>query len=103
VSESIKFVCQTFYSKIHMHMKASKEIEPVEVFAGTAWQADMVKSLLANAAIEAFLVDEILGTLSPWWTSPGGSGAVKVFVSNMDYDRAKLVVDEYQDNLRENG
>jgi hypothetical protein len=84
-------------------MNTNKENEPVEIFAGTTWQAEMVKSLLANADIEAFVIDEIVGTLSPWWTGPGGAGAVKVFVSSSDYSRAKQVVDDYQDNLKENG
>jgi hypothetical protein len=84
-------------------MKTTKETEPVEIFAGTTWQAEMVKSLLANAEVEVFLKDEIMGTLNPWYTAPGGAGAVKVFVASSDYNRAKQVVDEYQENLRENG
>jgi hypothetical protein len=84
-------------------MKDTKDREPVEVFAGTTWQAEMVKSLLENAEVEAFLMDEIMGTLNPWYTAPGGAGAVKVFVASSDYNRAKQVVDEYQENLRENG
>jgi hypothetical protein len=36
-------------------MKTKNEIEPVEVFAGTAIQASLVKSLLENAQI---VVDE---------------------------------------------
>jgi hypothetical protein len=77
-------------------------IEPVEVFAGTTWQAGMVKSLLENAEIEAFLTDEIIGTLSPWWTAPGGAGSVRVFVSNEDYDKAKGIVEEFEKHLNEN-
>ena len=80
-------------------MKIKKEIKPVEIFAGTEWQAGMVKSLLENADIEAFLIDEIIGTLNPWWTAPGGAGSVRVFVSNSDYDEAKLIVEEYEKNL----
>jgi len=71
-----------------------------EVFAGTALQAGMVKSLLEDANIRAFLKDEVIGTLSPWWAASGGVGAVKVVVSDMDYFRAKLIVDEYENNLK---
>lgn len=84
-------------------MKTTKETEPVEIFAGTSWQTEMVKSLLANADIEAFVIDGIVGTLNPWYTAPGGAGAVRLFVSGSDYERAKQVVDEYEENLRENG
>jgi hypothetical protein len=83
-------------------MKPKGKIEPVEVFAGTAWQAGMVKSLLENAEIEAFLVDEIIGTLSPWWTAPGGAGSVRVSVSSRDFKEAKSIVDQYLENTKEN-
>jgi hypothetical protein len=81
-------------------MKSENRIEPVEVFAGTAVQATLVKSLLENAEIEAYLKDEFTGVLFPWYTSPGGVGAVKVFVSSMDQEKARMVVDAYESNLK---
>jgi hypothetical protein len=80
-------------------MNADKEISPVEVFAGTAVQATLLKSLLENAEIKAYLKDEFTGVIAPWHTTPGGAGAVKVFVSNLDYEKAKQVVDEFERNL----
>lgn len=81
-------------------MENRNNIEPVEVFSGTTWEASMVKSLLANAEIEAFLIDENVGTLAPWYTGSGGVGAVKVVVSSADYVKAKLVVAGYENNQR---
>jgi len=43
-------------------MKEDKDIYPVEVFAGSAMQASLVKSLLENSGIDAFLKDEYMGT-----------------------------------------
>jgi hypothetical protein len=80
-------------------MKTENDIEPVEVFAGTAVQASLVKSLLENAEIDAYLKDEFTGVLYPWHTSPGGVGAVKVLVSSVDLGKAKIVVKEFEDNL----
>lgn len=82
-------------------MKTDKENNPVEVFAGTAVQATLVKSLLENAEIDAYLKDEFTGILYPWHTSPGGVGAVKVIVSGADYEKARLVVDDYEKNLNQ--
>lgn len=79
-------------------MKKDKGITPVEVFAGTAVQATLVKSLLENAEIDAYLKDEFTGTLYPWHTTPGGVGAVKVFISSLDHEKARIVVDEYESN-----
>jgi hypothetical protein len=79
-------------------MKINDDIEPVEVFSGTSWQAEMVKSLLENAEILTFLRDENTGSLAPWYTAGGGAGSVKVIVSSRDFDQARLVVSEYEKN-----
>ena len=83
-------------------MKTNKEIKMKEVFAGSALQANMIKSMLEDTEIEVFLKDEFMGTLNPWYTSPGGAGAVTVCVSSEDYEKAKIVVESYENNLREN-
>jgi len=82
-------------------MKPKDEIEPVEVFAGNGWQAGMVKSILEDEEIEAFLKDEVIGALSPWYVASGGAGSVKVYVSSADYDRAMAVVKQYEKNIKE--
>ena len=80
-------------------MKNHKENYPVEVYAGTAVQATMIKSLLENAEIAAYLKDEFTGVIAPWHSTPGGAGAVKVFVSSEDSERAQVVVEDYERNL----
>ena len=82
-------------------MKPKDETEPVEVFAGNGWQAGMVKSILEDEEIEAFLKDEVIGALSPWYVASGGAGSVKVYVSSADYDRAMAVVKQYEKNIKE--
>ncbi len=83
-------------------MKNNKEIESIEIFNGIIWQAQMVKNLLENSGIEAFLQDEIIGSLNLPWAAPGGIGLVKVMISSSDYENAKLIVDEYKKNLEKN-
>ena len=72
--------------------------DPVDVFAGTAWEAALVKSLLENAEIEVFLKDEIRGTMAPWHISPGGTDPVKVVVSGADFEKAMEVVRDFENN-----
>jgi hypothetical protein len=76
------------------------ENNSVEIFAGTAWEVALVQSLLANAEIQTFLKDEINGRLVPWVIASGGAGSVKVIVSNLDYDKAKIIVEEYEKNKK---
>jgi Protein of unknown function (DUF2007). len=77
-------------------MKAEDEVFPVEVFDGTQWQATLVKSLLNNAEIESFVKDSRMGVLEPWVVDGGGAGPVKIFVSNLDVERAKEVIAQYE-------
>ncbi len=72
----------------------------IMVYSGTSWQANMVKGLLENNDIEAYIKDEIIGTMNPWWAAPGGAGAVRVLVSTDDIEKAIPVVEEYEKNSR---
>lgn len=80
-------------------MKKNQENRPSEVFAGTSLHATLLKSMLENEEIEAYLKDEFTGIIAPWHSSPGGAGAVKVFVSGEDYEKARIVVSEFERNL----
>ena len=73
---------------------------PVIVFAGSAWEAGLVKTILEDEQIEVFIKDEIRGTYAPWQVTPGGAGAVKVVVSSDDLERAEKIVEKYYSNLK---
>ncbi|MEI7663444.1 MAG: DUF2007-related protein [Bacteroidota bacterium] len=84
-------------------METNNDIEPVVIFAGSIWEAELVKSLMENAEIDAFLLDENTGTLAPWYTAGGGAGSVKVVVSNRDLDDASSIVSEFEHNRQSAG
>jgi len=63
----------------------------IEIFDGNLFQAQMVKNLLENEGIESFLKDEIIAR-SPIYR---GEGGVRVMISESDYDKARLIVNEY--------
>lgn len=68
----------------------------IEIFDGNLFQAQMVKNLLENEGIVSFLKDEIISR-SPIFKSEGG---VRVMISESDFEKAKLVVYEYQKSQR---
>ncbi len=81
-------------------MKTDHATEPVEIYSGDIMQAGFLKSLLENAEIKAYLKDEIMGTLNPWFASPGGAGAVKVLVAGNDAERARAIAEEFEKNTK---
>lgn len=76
-------------------MNKEDKLIPVEVYAGELWKATMIKNVLEDNNIQAFLENSLMGVIEPWVVSPGGFEPVKVVVSNIDYDKAKLLVEEF--------
>lgn len=70
----------------------AREEETVRVYAGNATEAHIIKGLLEDSGITAFLKDEIIGTIAPFYVSPGGVGAVKIIVAKKDVERAKNII-----------
>lgn len=69
----------------------------VELFDGTLFDCQMIKNILENNGIESSLKDEVIGSRGGGWRPAGN---VKVIVSDLDYDKAKMIVDEYINNLK---
>jgi len=80
-------------------MKTKEDVTPVVVFAGTQFDAGLVKSMLDDREISAYFQDNELGVMVPWNVEAGGVGAIKVVVSSADLEAAKAVVDEYYENI----
>lgn len=76
------------------------ENNPIEVFSGDLWECGMVKSLLIDAGIEAFLNNENLGTVAPWISAPGGAGPISVIVAKRDYQEAMKIVKDFSDKIK---
>ncbi len=81
-------------------MTKDKEHSLVEVFAGKTVDVEIVKSLMENAEIEAFLKDENIGNIFPFQAAGGGAGAVKLYISSEDYEKGKEIVEEYYKNIQ---
>ena len=68
--------------------------KPIEVFTGTAWEVALVQSLLENAEIKVYVYYGGRGTMAPW-DSKGCFPLNRIMVSSDDYEKAKLVIDQY--------
>lgn len=85
-------------------MNKQDKLSLMEVFAGELWKATMIKNVLEDNNIQAFLENSLMGVLEPWVVSPGGYGPVKVVVSNIDYDKAIQLIEEFNQSepIKEN-
>jgi hypothetical protein len=70
-------------------MKEDDNIQLVEVFAGTPWEAQLVKGLLEDAGIQTSLRDEALGVIAPYLSQDTG-----VIVSSEDYEIAMQLIED---------
>ena len=77
-------------------MKEEDKSKLVEVFTGSPWEAELVKSLLGNSDIEAVTKDGMVVNVVP-----ATAVDVSVLVNEKDYEAAMEVVREYE--KRENG
>jgi hypothetical protein len=81
-------------------MKKKKDNDIIEVFAGTYIDAEIVKGLLEDSDIEAFLKDGNMGTIAPWHVSAGGAGAVKIIINSDDFEKAQMIIEKYEQSKK---
>ncbi|HNS16797.1 MAG TPA: DUF2007 domain-containing protein [Bacteroidales bacterium] len=69
----------------------------IEIFSGTSWEAEVVKSLLSDARIPSFLKNDVLGN---YLLDPIMAGGVKVMILESDREAAEEVVQWYYDRMQ---
>ena len=69
--------------------------ELIIVYEGDFAGASLLRGLLEDADIDAFLRDEITGAIAPFTVSPGGAFAVKVVVRAGDLEKARPIVEGF--------
>ena len=75
----------------------------IEIYAGSYIEAWIILGVLETNEIRAFLKDQILGVEAPWYTAPGGVGAVKVLVPSKDYEVARSIIEAAPDRIHQAG
>jgi hypothetical protein len=68
----------------------------VEIFSGSLWESEVIKSLLDDAGINSFLKNNVLRS---YLFIPAKEGEVKVMILNSDFTEAKKIVDDYLRNI----
>jgi hypothetical protein len=71
----------------------------IEIFSGNLWEAEMIKSLLKDGRIDAFLKNVVLNS---YGFEPTNAGAVQVMILSSNLERARKIVEEYWQNMNNN-
>ncbi len=83
-------------------MTPNDSITPVEVYTGSVWEAELLRSILEDSGIYTHLQNSNLATIAPFQAAAGGAGPVSVVVSSTDVENALLIIEEFERNrLRE--
>lgn len=69
--------------------------EFVQIYAGELWQSSMIRDLLEDNGIHAFVENELMGTIIPSQITSGGIAPIKVKIYDSDFERAKELIDEF--------
>lgn len=68
----------------------------IEIYSGTLWESEIVKSLLQDAEIESFLKNTVFNSYA---FEPLKAESVKVMISNYDQEKAKIIVESFYKNM----
>lgn len=80
-------------------MQVKKDTDSImEIFSGTLWEAEMIRTLLKNSNIESFLKNNVINT---YLYDPIIADGVKVMTSRSAYNNSKEIVDAYYKNLND--
>ncbi len=67
----------------------------IEIYSGTLWEAEMVKSLLESAGINSFLKNSVLNSYA---LDPIKSEGVQVMIVESDLTSAVAIVEQFKQN-----
>ncbi|MEI6677160.1 MAG: DUF2007 domain-containing protein [Mariniphaga sp.] len=72
------------------------EDEMVEVFAGELWEATLIRELLEDNGIEAYLENEVMGNIAPWYITSGGTAPVTIKILQSDLEFSRELIEGFQ-------
>jgi predicted dinucleotide-binding enzyme len=70
----------------------------VQIYSGSLWEAEIIKSLLTQASIKSYLNNRMLNAFS---TDSAQQENVQVMILGSDSSNAKSIISQYLKNSRE--
>ena len=67
----------------------------IDVFRGNVNEAMIIRNLLESENIQVFLTNELMASIEPIAVTSGGFNAVTLKVNEEDFEKAKRILDDY--------
>lgn len=67
----------------------------VNIFSGDLIESMNIQNLLENENIEVFIANQFMSSIEPWALTPGGFKAITLKVNDIDFEKAKKIVEDY--------
>jgi hypothetical protein len=67
----------------------------IEIFAGKVWQSTMIKDLLTDNGIYAFIDNEHMSVIDPNLTMTGFVVPIRVKVQKSEFAKAQKLIEEF--------
>lgn len=71
----------------------------ISVHSGSRDEAVILKTLLESFSIQAYEDSSLMSVFNPWGIMVGVLNAVKIRVTEADYEKAKIIIDNYNSGL----
>jgi len=75
-----------------INYKENSDDPIIEIFSGSLWEAELLKSLLEDSGIKTFLKNNVLNT---YLFDPGFAEGVKIMILKSDFAEARVIVDSF--------
>lgn len=67
----------------------------INVFNGDLIESKNIQNLLESENLEVFAVNQYMSSIEPWALTPGGFKPVILKVNDVDFEKAKKIVEDY--------
>jgi|LNFM01.1.fsa_nt_gb hypothetical protein len=73
----------------------------INVFSGDLIESKNIQNLLESENIEVFAVNQYMSSIEPWALTAGGFNPVTLKVNDVDFEKAKKIVEDYVSGILE--
>ncbi|MBP0904330.1 putative signal transducing protein [Mariniflexile gromovii] len=67
----------------------------IDIFSGSVEETMIIRNLLESKNIQVFLTNQLMASIEPIAVSSGGFNAVTLKINEVDFEKAKKILEDY--------